>query len=90
MKRRRHSLEQILRHFAEHDRMLNEGPSIEEVARHLEIVTSTEHRWKNQHDEMKASDAKRHKELEVENGRLKMFLAEADRAMLKELAEGNF
>ena len=41
---------------------------------------------------MKANDAKRLKELEVENGRLKRLLADAelDMAMLKELAEGNF
>jgi hypothetical protein len=41
---------------------------------------------------MKASDAKRLKELEVENARLKKLLAEAelDKAMLKELAKGNF
>ena len=41
---------------------------------------------------MKANEAKRLKELEVENARLKRLLAEAelDKAMLKELAEGNF
>ena len=92
MKKRHHSPDQIIRKLAEGDRMLNEGSNVEEVARHLEITTSTWHRWKNQYGGMKAQDAKRPKELEVENARLKKLLAEAelDKAMLKELAEGNF
>ena len=48
--------------------------------------------WRNQYGGMKCEEAKRLKELEVENTRLKKLLAEAelDKAMLKELAEGNF
>jgi len=92
MKRRHHSPEQIIRKLAEGDRLLNEGASVEEVARHLEVTPSTWHRWKSQYGGMKAQDAKRLKELELENARLKKLLAEAelDKAMLKELAEGNF
>jgi transposase-like protein len=68
------------------------GADLDEVCRHLEIAESTWHRWLAQYGGMKASDAKRLKELEVENGRLKKLLAEAelDKSMLKELAEGNF
>ena len=52
----------------------------------------TWNRWRNQYGGMKASEAKRLRELETENSRLKRLLAEAelDKAMLKELAEGNF
>jgi len=59
---------------------------------HLQIAESTWHRWLAQYGGMKANDAKRLKELEAENVRLKRLLAEAelDKAMLKELAEGNF
>ena len=59
---------------------------------HLQIAESTWHRWLAQYGGMKANDAKRLKELEAENVRLKKLLAEAelDKAMLKELAEGNF
>jgi putative transposase len=62
------------------------------VARALEVSEQTYHRWRNQYGGMKADDAKRLKELERENGRLKKLLAEAelDKSMLKELAEGNF
>ena len=92
MKRRHHSPEQIIRTLAEGDRLLNEGSSVEEVARHLEITISTWHRWKNQSGGMKANDAKKLKELERENQRLKKIVADQalDIDMLKELAEGNF
>jgi len=55
-------------------------------------VELTWHRWRAQYGDMKANDAKRLKELESENTRLKKLLAEAvlDKSMLKELAEENF
>ena len=92
MKQRRHTPEQVIRKLAEGEKLLAEGKTIEEVCRHLEISESTWHRWQNQYGGMKADDAKRLKELEKENARLKKLLAEAelDKSMLKELAEGNF
>ena len=92
MKRRRHTPEQVIRKLAEGEKLLGEGQSVEEVSRHLEITESTWHRWQNQYGGMKADDAKRLKELEKENARLKKLLAEAelDKSMLKELAEVNF
>jgi transposase-like protein len=91
-RRRRHSPEQIIRKLAEGNKLLAGGAELDAVCRHLEIAESTWHRWLAQYGGMKASDAKRLKELEVENTRLKKLLAEAelDKAMLKELAEGNF
>ena len=58
----------------------------------LEIAESTWNRWRAQYGGMKADEAKRLRQLETENARLKKLLAEAelDKAMLKELAEGNF
>ena len=92
MKRRHHSSEQIIRKLVVGDRMLNEGSSVEEVTRHLEITTSTWHRWKNQYGGMKANDAKKLKVLERENQRLKKIVADQalDIDMLKGLAEGTF
>jgi transposase-like protein len=91
-KRRRHSPDQIIRKLAEGNKLLAGGAELDEVCRHLQIAESTWHRWLAQYGGMKASDAKRLKELETENSRLKKLLAEAelDKAMLKELAEGNF
>jgi transposase-like protein len=92
MKQRRHTPEQVIRKLAEGEKLLAEDKTIEEVARHLEISEQTWYRWRNQYGGMKADDAKRLKELEKENARLKKLLAEAelDKSMLKELAEGNF
>ena len=91
-KRRRHTPDQIIRKLAEGHKLFAGGAELDEVCRHLEIAESTWHRWLAQYGGMKANDAKRLKELEVENTRLKKLLAEAelDKAMLKELAEGNF
>ena len=92
MKRRHHTAEQIIRKLAEGDKLLAEGRSIEEVARHLEVTESTFHRWRAQFGGMKADDAKRLKELERENTRLKKIVAELtlDNDMLKELNRGNY
>ena len=92
MKQRRHTPEQVIRKLAEGEKLLAEGKTIEEVSRHLEISERTWHRWRNQYGGMKADDAKRLKELEKENQRLKKLVANQalDIDMLKELAEGNF
>ncbi len=91
-KRRRHTPEQIIRKLDEGHRQLAAGKDLSEVCRHLEIAESTWHRWLAQYGGMKANDAKRLKDLEAENKRLKTLLADAelDKAMLKEIAEGNF
>ena len=92
MKRQRHTPEQIVRKLREGEPLLNDGKDIAEVLRHLEVSESSWNRWRSQYGGMKANEAKRLKELEVENARLKKLVAEAelDKAMLKELAEGNF
>jgi len=92
MSRRRHTPDQIIRKLAEGHKLLAAGTELDAVCRHLEIADSTWHRWIAQYGGMKANDAKRLKELEIENARLKRLLADAelDKAMLKELAEGNF
>ena len=91
-KRRRHTPDQIIRKLAEGNKLLAGGTELDEVCRHLEIAESTWHRWVAQFGGMKADDAKRLKELERENARLKKLVANQalDIDMLKELAEGNF
>ncbi len=76
MKKRRHTPEQIIRKLAEGERLLSQGQSLDEVARHLEITESTWHRWRNQYGGMKADDAKELKELQRENQRLKKIVAD--------------
>jgi putative transposase len=62
------------------------------VAQALEISEQTFHRWRNQYGGMNAEEAKRLKELETENKRLKKLLAEAelDKEILKDALEGNY
>ena len=90
-RRRRHTPEQIIRKLAEGQRLLAQGQGLDEVCRVLQVAESTWHRWLAQYGGMKASDAKRLKELEGENARLKKLVANQalDIDMLKELAEGN-
>ncbi len=92
MKSKRHTPEQVIRKLAEGDKMLNEGKTVAEVARHLAATETTRHRWKNTYGGMKATDAIKLKELEMENRKLKTIVADQalDILMLKELAIGNF
>src|ERR671910_2744292 len=78
MARRRHTPEQIIRKLREADRLLGEGAEIAEVARHLEVSEQTYHRWRNQFGGMKADDAKRLRELQRENARLKRIVADKE------------
>jgi len=92
MKRRRHTPEQIVRKLREAERLQAEGADIATVARHLEISEQTFHRWRNQYGGMKADDAKKLKELEKENSRLKHIVADQalDIVALREVAKGNW
>jgi transposase-like protein len=92
VKRRRHTPEQIVRKLREVERLLGEGQTIAEAAKQVEISEQTYHRWRNQYGGMKADDAKRLRELERENVRLKRVVAnqvlEID--ALKEISRGNW
>ncbi|MDB2198003.1 MULTISPECIES: IS3 family transposase [Mycobacteriaceae] len=89
-KRRRHTPDQIIRKLAEGNKLLGAGQELNEVCRHLEIAESTWHRWLAQYGGMKANEAKRLKELEAENARLKKLVANQalDIDMLKEIFGG--
>jgi putative transposase len=92
MPRKRHSPEQIIRKLRQAEADLSGGLTIGQVCQKLEIAEQTFHRWRNQYGGMKAEEAKRLKELELENSRLKRLVADLslDNQILKEVAEGNF
>ena len=75
MKRHRHTPEQAVRKVREGERLLNDGADLAQVLRVLEISEATWNRWRAQYGGMKASQAKRLKELEAENARLKRLVA---------------
>ena len=77
MKGKRHSPEQIVRKLQEADAMLSVGKPLGQVCQTLEVSEQTLHRWRHQYGGMKAQEAKRLRELEDENRRLKKLLAES-------------
>jgi len=86
MKRTRHTPEQIITKLREADAMLAAGRSVGQVVQALGVSEQTYNRWRNQYGGMKADEAKRLRELEVENARLKKLVAEqaVDISILKE------
>jgi len=91
-RRKRHHPEQIVRKLRDADAMLHAGKDLAAVLQALEVSQSTFDRWRNQYGGMKAEEAKRLKELEDENRRLKQIVADRalDIQMLKHVAEGNW
>ena len=91
-KRKRHSPEQVIAKLREADAMLAAGSSVGQVCQRLEVSEATLNRWRNQYGGMKSGEAKRLKELESENARLKRLVADLslDVSMLKELNEGKW
>jgi putative transposase len=86
MKRTRHTPEQIINKLREADAMLASGKTAAQVIQHLAVSEQTFHRWRNQFGGMKSEEARRLKELEVENARLKRLIANQaiDISILKE------
>jgi len=92
MRRKRHTPEEIIRKLREADAELAGGATVADVSKKLGISENTFHRWRNQYGGMKADQARRLKEVEKENVRLKRIVAEqaVDISILKEVARGNF
>ena len=88
MKRKRYTEEQIISILKQHEA----GRSMVDLAREYGIAENTLYRWKSKFGGMEVSEAKRLRELESENAKLKRLLAEAelDKSALKELVEGKW
>ncbi len=92
MGRKRHTPEQIITALREAEVGLARGKSVKLISRELGITEQTYYRWRREYGVMKVSQARRLKELERENGRLKRAVADLtlDKLILEEAAEGNF
>ncbi len=92
MGRKRHTPEQIITALREAEVGLARGKSVKLMSRELGITEQTYYRWRREYGGMKVSQARRLKELERENGRLKRAVADLtlDKLILEEVAEGNF
>ena len=86
MARKHFTPEQIIPKLREVEVHLGKGMSIQEAVRQIEVTEQTYYRWKKEYGGMRTDQAKRLKELEKENGRLKHLVAdkELDIQILKE------
>ena len=91
MPRKRYTPEQIINSLREAEVLLSKGNTTAQAARHLGITEQTYYRWRKEYGGMRINQAKRLKELEKENIRLKRLVADIslDNAILKDVAEGN-
>ena len=92
MGRKRHTPEQIITAVREAEVGLARGKSVKLISRELGITEQTYYRWRREYGGMEVSQARRLKELERENGRLKRAVADLtlDKLILEEAAQGNF
>ena len=92
MARQRCSAEQIIHKLREADVELSKGTAVKQVCRQLNIADKTYYRWRREYGGLKVDQAKRMKELEAENARLKRIVANQaiDMAILKEAASPNW
>ena len=86
MSRKTHSAEQIIRKLREAEVLQGKGVNIKQVVRKLGICEQTYYRWRKEYGGMRVDQAKRLKELERENSRLKRLVADLslDKQILKE------
>jgi transposase-like protein len=92
MKKKEFTPEQIIIMLREAEVLLSQGTTAVEVSRKLGITEQTYYRWRREYGGMRVEQAKRLKELERENTRLKKLVADLslDNAILKEVSRGNF
>ena len=90
--RKRHTPEQVIHKLREAEADLANGLTIAQVCQKLAISEPTYHRWQQRYGGLKGDDAKRLRELEAENARLKRLVAELalDKQMLQDVARKNF
>ena len=92
MAKKRYTAEQSIQYLREAEIRLSQGNTVREVVRHLGITEQTYYRWRKEYGGMDVCQARRLKELEKENQRLKKLVADQalDIEILKEASRGNF
>lgn len=92
MSKKGYGSEQIITKLREVEVMLSKGATIGEASKRIGVTEQTYYRWRKQYGGMKVEQAKRLKDLEKENFRLKKLVADLslDNAILKEISKGNF
>jgi putative transposase len=89
---KKHSAEEIISKLRVVELEIAKGRTAAEAAKKIGVTEQTYYRWRKEYGGLRTDQAKRLKELEKENARLKRLLADAesDKAILREAASGNF
>ena len=92
MVRKSYTPEQIINRLREAEIHINQGIPIAEASRKIGVTEQTYYRWRREYGGLRIEQARKLKNLEKENARLKKLVADIslDNAILKEVAEGNF
>jgi transposase-like protein len=92
MIRRKHTPEQIINKLREAEVAISQGRTVAQTCREIAVTEQTFYRWRNEYGGLRLDQAKRLKQLEGENTRLKRAVADltVDNQILREAAEGNF
>jgi len=91
MVRKPNTAEQIINRLREAEILLSQGATVGEASRKIGVTEQTYYRWRKEYGGMRLEQARRLKELEKENSRLKKLVADLslDNAILKEVTRGN-
>ncbi len=91
MAKKSYSPEQAINKLREAEILLNQGATVGEASRKIRVTEQTYYRWRREYGGMRVEQAKRLKDLEKENARLKKLVADIslDNAILREAARGN-
>ena len=92
MARKRYSPEQIIGYLREAEVLLSKGSTVPQICRKIGIAKQTYYCWRKEYGSLSVDQARRLKEVEKENIRLKKLVADLslDKAILKEVAEGKY
>lgn len=92
MPRKRYTAEQIIRYLRQAEVLSSQHKNVSEICREIGVSENTYYRWRKVYGGMGVDQARRLKELERENSRLKTAVADLtlDNLILKEASEGNF
>ncbi len=92
MSRKRYTPEQIIGFLREAEVRLSQGEKVGVICRGLGVSEQSYYRWRREYGGLKVDQAKRLKDLEKENARLRRAVSDLtlDKLILKEVAEGNF
>ena len=92
MVRKTYTAEQIINKLREAEILLSQGVTVGEASKKIGVTEQTYYRWRKEYGGMRIEQARRLKELEKENARLKKLVADIslDNSILKEAARGNF